>query len=251
MTIANNQVIGQLSVLLSSAINLKEKFDLKEDSKVLQAYFLLYNRELDELTKIIPQTVLNKAHLLRHTNWLRKNLSDGKPENSYQDILEICHTDIGLTQEYYLHYLTENDEQKDYFYNWAIIHPIIEKLAKPRFEAGHYADAVEASLKEINDIIKAEYKLRIGNEEDGADLMRKIFSTSPKNNFSPTVALVDNTTDSGKSIQEGYMNIFAGAMIGIRNPKAHANMEIKQTDAWEKIVLCSHLLKMWDNNGSV
>jgi len=43
------------------------------------------------------------------------------------------------------------------------------------------------------------------------------------------------------------MNIFAGAMIGIRNPKTHANITIDENDAWEKIVLASHLMKMWDN----
>jgi len=31
---------------------------------------------------------------------------------------------------------------------------------------------------------------------------------------------------AGRNIQRGYMQIFAGAMIGIRNPKAHKNITI-------------------------
>lgn len=35
-------------------------------------------------------------------------------------------------------------------------------------------------------------------------------------------------------------------MAAIRNPKAHANLEIDQLESWEKIVLASHLMKIWD-----
>ncbi len=41
------------------------------------------------------------------------------------------------------------------------------------------------------------------------------------------------------------MEIFSGAITGIRNPKAHANLDISEIEAWEKLVIASHLMKMW------
>lgn len=126
-------------------------------------------------------------------------------------------------------------------FDWNSIHPIISKVARERFKTPHFADAVEAAFKELNDVVKKEY-LKIANEElDGAKLMRTALAhTNPK------IKLSENTTESEKNIQEGYMNLFAGAMIGIRNPKAHSNVEIDEQDAWEKIILASHLMKIWD-----
>lgn len=126
-------------------------------------------------------------------------------------------------------------------FDWAIIHPEIYRVANSRFNTGHYADAVEAAFKEINDTIKKEYKTQEGKEEDGTSLMRKAFAHQ-----NPIFKLTDLSTDSLRNIQQGYMDIFVGTMLGIRNPKAHANLEIDQLDSWEKIVLASHLMKMWD-----
>jgi len=37
---------------------------------------------------------------------------------------------------------------------WSSLHPTIVKKAKGRFESGHFADSVETSFKEINNIAK-------------------------------------------------------------------------------------------------
>lgn len=125
---------------------------------------------------------------------------------------------------------------------WNLVHDKIKAVAKPRFDSRQYADAVVASFKELNDIIKSEYKSKTGVELDGRDLMQKAFSGTP-----PTFELVDLSTQSGQNIQEGYRFIFAGSMSGIRNPKAHQNLVIDQKDAIEKIFLASHLLKVFEN----
>lgn len=102
---------------------------------------------------------------------------------------------------------------------WNFIHPKIRMIAKIKFENEFYADAVETALKEINNIIKIEYK-KISNEElDGAKLMQKVFSVN-----NPIFQFADISTETGRNIQQGYMNIFSDAMIGIRNPKAHNNL---------------------------
>lgn len=126
--------------------------------------------------------------------------------------------------------------------DWNLIHPLITQQAKQRYLAQQYADSVEASFKELNDIVKGVYLKETGIEDDGASLMRNAFAHKK-----PVFFLADNSTTSGRSVQEGYMNIFAGVIIGIRNPKAHANVNISSQDAWEKIVIASHLLKIWDN----
>jgi uncharacterized protein (TIGR02391 family) len=124
--------------------------------------------------------------------------------------------------------------------HWNDIHPVIQAVAQSRYESGHYGDAVEACFKEINDIIKKAYKRDTGNEADGDVLMKKALSSQ-----NPVYAIADMTTESGRSIQLGYMEIFAGAMKGIRNPKAHANVDVHPHDAWEIIIIASHLMRKW------
>ena len=119
---------------------------------------------------------------------------------------------------------------------WALLHPSVTNLAKPRFDAGHFADAVEAVLKEVNSVVKQLHKAVANEELDGATLMRKAFS--PNN---PTIALDDLTTETGRNIQQGHMDLFVGAMIGVRNPKAHGNVVITKERAIHHFFLASLL----------
>lgn len=48
-------------------------------------------------------------------------------------------------------------------------------------------------------------------------------------------------------MQQGYMEMFAGAMIGIRNPQAHNNMQISKSDAIRKLHFASMLMYELDN----
>ena len=102
---------------------------------------------------------------------------------------------------------------------WTSLHPRVVELAKTRFENGLYADSVSACLREINTIVKEHVRAAINQELDGAPLMTRAFSAN-----NPIIQFGDLNTESGRNIQLGYMKIFEGAMIGIRNPKAHANM---------------------------
>lgn len=125
---------------------------------------------------------------------------------------------------------------------WHYIHPLITKLAKDKFEQGNYADAVETVFKEINLIVKKHYKGATGNEEDGATLMNRAFSV-----HNPIFSFDDITTETGRNIQQGYMQIFAGAMTGIRNPKAHNNMTPDKNKAMNLLFVASFMaLKLKD-----
>lgn len=124
---------------------------------------------------------------------------------------------------------------------WDLIHPSISKVARTRFETEHFADAVEAALKEVNVIVKQRVHAMTGKELDGAGLMTTAFSVQ-----NPVIELDDLSTVSGRDIQQGYMQIFAGAMTGIRNPKAHGNILIDEARAIHFLFLASLLMAKLD-----
>lgn len=124
---------------------------------------------------------------------------------------------------------------------WRLIHPRIRHLAQPRFEGGFHGDAVECSFKEVNDVVKQYVKGRTGKEQDGSGLMT--FAFSPTN---PVILLDALDTETGRSIQQGYMQIFAGSMTGIRNPKAHGNLHPDASKALHLICLASLLMTKFD-----
>lgn len=138
-----------------------------------------------------------------------------------------------------LEYLNTNDlnicDSYDSF--WNIIHPTISSVAKGRFDSEHYADSVEAALKEINTIVKNTVRNHTNQEFDGAGLMGKAFSVD-----APIIKLADLSTESGKNVQKGYLQIFSGAMTGIRNPKAHENITIDKVRATHLLFLASLLM---------
>ena len=112
-----------------------------------------------------------------------------------------------------------NPEEVSYDF-WTLFHPRVRILARRGFETALYADAVSACMREINSIVKNHVRDAIHRELDGAALMTQAFSVA-----NPIIQLTEDlTTETGRNIQLGYMKIFEGAMIGIRNPKAHQNL---------------------------
>lgn len=76
--------------------------------------------------------------------------------------------------------------------------------------------------------------------------MQKVFSYDKQPNGDvknpPLICLDDLSTGSGRNVQEGYKNIFAGAIQAIRNPNAHENLPIKRDDAIRKLMMASDLM---------
>ena len=134
----------------------------------------------------------------------------------------------------------DGDQSPDDFF-WELLHPRIRALAKPRFESGFLGDAVETVFKEVNDTVKRIYLQSEGRELDGASLMNTAFS--PNN---PIIRLSDLESQSDKNKQQGYMQIFAGAMTGIRNPKAHGNIESSRVKTLHLLALASLLMHQLD-----
>ena len=120
---------------------------------------------------------------------------------------------------------------------WVLINPKIQKVTRKKFETGFYADSIESALKEINSVIKKIVKTKTGEELDGAKLMQKTFSVT-----NPLIELADLSTESGKNIQQGFLQIYSGAMTGIRNPKAHENLDIDIDEAVRLLCFCGELM---------
>jgi uncharacterized protein (TIGR02391 family) len=115
---------------------------------------------------------------------------------------------------------------------WSLINPELEAEARPRFEAGHYADAVESALKVVAEKVRGRTGLTI----DGSDLMHKAFS--PKG---ARLVFDDPIPATQVSMQQGYMELFAGAMTGIRNPKAHGMVQLDRRRCIHFLFLASLL----------
>jgi uncharacterized protein (TIGR02391 family) len=111
----------------------------------------------------------------------------------------------------------------------------IRRTTRGLYHDGYYALAVEECFKSINDAVKALAHAR----DDGAALMRRVLSAK-----NPVLALNELQTESDESEQQGYMDIFAGCMTGIRNPRAHKAEYLDASDrALEMIAWGQHLLQ--------
>jgi uncharacterized protein (TIGR02391 family) len=119
---------------------------------------------------------------------------------------------------------------------WKLLHPRVQVIAADRYRGGHHADAVEATLKELASVVRALVLQRGGQELDGVALMQTAFS--PKN---PVIVLADLSNQSGRDMQRGYMELFAGTMSAIRNPKAHGNVVITPERALHLLFVASTL----------
>lgn len=105
------------------------------------------------------------------------------------------------------------------------------------FLDGHYAQSVEEACKCINNVVK---QLANDAERDGAKLMRRTFS--PNN---PVLKLNRLVTRSEKDQQQGYMDMFAGIMTGVRNPRAHEHAYLDDpATALELLGFLNHLVRM-------
>ena len=122
---------------------------------------------------------------------------------------------------------------------WDYIHPKIQTVSKQQYLAGFYADATENAFKEINARTKRIYANACPNTPipDGAAVMTRVYSSN-----SPIVEFCDRHTESGQNTQLGFMKMAEGAMIALRNPVAHENLNIAQSDAMRQLMFASMIM---------
>lgn len=238
------EVLDEFDKFHLELFRFKEQFDKCQSGEDAQVHFHALKISFDILIKKVSLNfIFEDTDVSRHMSWLSKNIIRNQIRDSDGDVYNLIYDDLPKAKNYYYSYVTENFPA-EISINWNIIHEKIKIHAKPRFDNRLYADSVEAAFKELNDIIKKQYKSDFKMEFDGDKLMREAFSANEEklNKY----LLADIKDRNGKDIQQGYMELFAGSIKGIRNPKAHQNIIIDVIDAWEKIILASHLMKMFD-----
>ena len=91
-------------------------------------------------------------------------------------------------------------------------------------------------------VLDALVKMRSGRDDlSGTELMQAVFS--PKN---PVLRFSELQTDSERSEQQGMMYLYAGAMLALRNPRAHGLVPDTAESAIEYVGLISLLAKALD-----
>ena len=112
----------------------------------------------------------------------------------------------------------------------------LRRTCRKLFADGHYAVAVERAFICLNKMVRVKSEL---DTQDGAGLMRTAFSAN-----SPILYLNAFQSESEKNEQLGYMDIYAGAMTGIRNPRSHEHdIEDDPQVALELLVIANHLMR--------
>lgn len=97
-------------------------------------------------------------------------------------------------------------------YDSRIQDPDLRAATRSRFVSTHYADAVEAGVKALNECVRARTKLT----DDGDSLMTKAFSQK-----NPLLRINRGRSESDLSAQRGHMQLCQGVVAAWRNPRAH------------------------------
>lgn len=116
-----------------------------------------------------------------------------------------------------------------------LLHPAIHEHSFQHYLNGHYREAVLNSIVAVFDLIRE----RTGLDLDGANLATEAFSLDRAR-----LILSEIKSESGKNDQKGFMQIFSGAYLGIRNPKAHSLVhDLDKTKAAQYLVFASLLAR--------
>ncbi len=128
--------------------------------------------------------------------------------------------------------------------HWELIHPQVAKASQKLFTDGHYSNAACDAFIEINDRVKKIYKAHCPDavELDGQALMNKVFADKD-----PVLKVCDLSDETGRNMQLGTRFMLAGAMSALRNPKAHANIDLEKEDAMRRITFASMLMYKIDD----
>ena len=112
----------------------------------------------------------------------------------------------------------------------------LREATRALFVNGHYAQAVGEGFKCLNNLVKAKSGLQ---SADGDSLMRTVFSP-----VKPILRLNSLESSSERDEQKGYMDIYAGVMTGVRNPRAHQHeLGDDPETAIELLTVANHLAR--------
>lgn len=131
---------------------------------------------------------------------------------------------------------TSTDESLTTAFGELVTEPEIAEVSRDLFASGHYNIAVAEAFKAVDNYVRDTSGL---TAQSGKKLMEAVFS--PTN---PKLVWSSRSSNSERNEQEGYQRIFAGAMLGIRNPATHEfNWVDNKELALELLVFAQHLMR--------
>lgn len=152
--------------------------------------------------------------------------------HDYDDILN---RDLPQIENVAEQHLLESQGQPNYIGFENLLHPVIFEHAYQQYRAGHLRDAVLNAFTAVFDLIRE----RTGLDMDGAKLTSQVFSVKE-----PRLILSEIGTESGRNDQAGFLQIYQGAYIGIRNPKAHSlQHDLTEEKAAQYLIFASLLAR--------
>ncbi len=120
-------------------------------------------------------------------------------------------------------------------YDRRILDTDLRTATRSRFVSKHYADAVEAGVKALNEHVRK----RTGRTEDGDELMTAVFS--PKGAL---LRINKLRSKSDLSAQRGHMLLCQGVVGAWRNPRAHTLTNDSPARALMMLELLDDLLQI-------
>ena len=112
----------------------------------------------------------------------------------------------------------------------------IEIVCRDLFASGHYSLAVQEAFKAVEKFVQDKACER---SLSGTQLMQRVFSAND-----PMLFWTPRATTSQLDEQKGYLMLFSGAMLGIRNPVTHEFNWVDDSNvALELITFAQHLLR--------
>lgn len=121
------------------------------------------------------------------------------------------------------------------------IHPLLPQIVRQLFDDGHYSQATFEAFK----FVDKEVARLTGSHESGFKLMMLAFAEA-----SPLVKLTACSTVSERDEQKGYQFLFAGSMMGIRNPRGHEYaVQDSPDECLDHLSLASLLLRKIESAG--
>ena len=184
----------------------------------------------DEITKATRQLrekieLKDNSAISQNIDLLQKKIGFDNPLSDFVNTLRVLQT------EYCFFQMREPPDKNVFHFDDMHFHTIVQKSSRSLFRDEHYAQAIFEACKSLIKYVKKKSKLEITND---IELMRKAFDVEYnrkplKVTKKPILCL--NSLSSLEEINEqvGFMHLFLGTVIGIRNPKAHATIQQKDT----------------------
>ena len=177
-----------------------EKIDYSDLYAVLYKLIPLFPRSLDLYQKRLRDIILPNIKLQNAVQYYQFGQQIIIPNNGINPI--VFGQLIATIRYIQAHIISNNDVGF-----WSEIHPEIIKSSRELFENSHYPEAVEAAFLEITIRVKTIVRDKTGEKVDGTSAMEKAFSAN-----NPIISLGDTSTQTGRDIQRGYMELFTGSV---------------------------------------